>query len=99
MFADFVHKCAELMAEDRPDIWSVDEAKETVFRWAFYLAENQATSVGSGGFQLNRYVDEVDGSTSYNMTRKLVDYETFIGEEPYIFDWTDSSKFLKGIIN
>lgn len=88
----FIQEGAKFMAADRPDIYSVEEAADSLSRWFSNLSgfdpddDNRHTATGSGGFELTRFVDEY-GDSEYTLNRHIISFNPF-ENDPYIFNWT-----------
>jgi hypothetical protein len=97
---DFLVKSATLMSEDRPDVWAYDDAYQTITRWYENLdsiAKDGPSSISSGGFELHRHSNlENEGEVEWMLNRNLYSLDFFKSQEqPFSFDWTENSTFIK----
>ena len=85
--SEFVSQGAQVMATERGDVWTVDDAEETLYNWMTSIVADNLKSISSGGFQLSRH--EEDGVVEWDLQRKKLTYHDFADEPEgnFIFDW------------
>jgi len=89
----FLREGSKFMAADRPDIWDVDNAFDTLSHMFSYLAGlDESGEIGTGGFVLQKFIDIDNGDISYYLQRKILEFIVFEDEnETTVMDWSHSS--------
>lgn len=82
------------MAADRPDIWDISNAFESLSQMFSYLAGmDESGEIGTGGFVLQKFIDIETGDIAYFLQRKILEFIIFEDEnETTVMDWSQSSK-------